>query len=264
MPKLDLPFEYQKKPEWFDALNACNDKQNELIESLLRKHSVKSVLDLSCGTGSQVFHLAKRRYEVVGADFSPAPLRLARRRAKKEKANVRFVDGDMRTLKVGEFDAVITIANAIGHLTIKEFEKTIRNVARNLRDGGVYLFDILNLEAMTEEVVAGLAIHTQIKENHSWLHRIQCSTVDKKKGHLICYETGFVQYRGRKPERFSYKSALQIYTSKQIKKLLEKNGFEVISQCGMDGSKFNEKKSIDMLTLAKKRPFSNLSLKKRS
>src|SRR5579871_5739175 len=132
MTKLDLPFEYQKRPEWFDALNVCDDKQNERIENLLRKHDVKSVLDLSCGTGSQVFHLAKRGYEVVGADFSPAPLSMARRRAKRERAKLRFIDGDVRTLRVGQFDAVITIANAIGHLTKKDFEKTIRNVARNL------------------------------------------------------------------------------------------------------------------------------------
>jgi ubiquinone/menaquinone biosynthesis C-methylase UbiE len=253
MAKLDLPFEYQKRPEWFDALNVCDNAQNDLIESLLHKHRVKSVLDLSCGTGSQVFHLAKRGYEVVGADFSPAPLSMARRRAKREKADVRFIGGDMRTLKAGKFDAVITIANAIGHLTKNEFERTVKNVARNLKDGGVYLFDILNLEAMTVEVVAGLAIHTQKKLKHSWLHRIQCSTVDKKKGHLICYETGFIQDKAGKPERFNYKSALQIYTPKQLRKLLEKNGFDIICQCGRDGSKFDGKKSIDMLTLARKR-----------
>jgi SAM-dependent methyltransferase len=48
------------------------------------------------------------------------------------------------------FDAVITIFNAVGHLTKSGFEKAIRNIHRNLNAGGIYVFDILNLEAMTD------------------------------------------------------------------------------------------------------------------
>ncbi len=71
---------------------------------MLRKYKVKSVLDLTCGTGSQVFLLTERGYDVTGADFSPALLEQARNRALKEKIDVNFIDGDMRALKVGQFD----------------------------------------------------------------------------------------------------------------------------------------------------------------
>nr|WP_106331215.1 class I SAM-dependent methyltransferase [Legionella pneumophila] len=78
--KLGLPLEYQKMPEYFDAhnINEETETKNALIEKLLRKQNVKSVLDMTCGTGSQVFYLAKRGYDVVGSDFSPSLLAIVR------------------------------------------------------------------------------------------------------------------------------------------------------------------------------------------
>jgi ubiquinone/menaquinone biosynthesis C-methylase UbiE len=56
--KFGLPFEYQKTPEFFDALNIGEDTEskNSVIERLLKTHKVKTVLDMTCGTGSQVFY----------------------------------------------------------------------------------------------------------------------------------------------------------------------------------------------------------------
>ena len=51
-------------------------------------------------------------YKVVGADFSPALVEIAREKAKKEKLRLKFIDGDMRNIKVGSFNAAITIFNA--------------------------------------------------------------------------------------------------------------------------------------------------------
>src|SRR5579864_1272961 len=108
--KLGLPLEYSELHEYYDVLCAGDsDAKNRLIEKILRKHKVKTVLDLTCGTGSQVFWLAKHGYNVTGTDFSPALLKIARDKARKEKLKVRLIKGDMRTIKVGSFDAVITI-----------------------------------------------------------------------------------------------------------------------------------------------------------
>lgn len=48
----------------------------------------------------------------------------------------------MRDIKVGSFDAVITIFNAVGYLTKKGFEKAMRNIYNNLNNNGLYVFDI--------------------------------------------------------------------------------------------------------------------------
>jgi cyclopropane fatty-acyl-phospholipid synthase-like methyltransferase len=59
--KLGLPLEYQQMPEYFDAHNISEqtEAKNALIEKLLKEQKAKTVLDMSCGTGSQVFYLAE-------------------------------------------------------------------------------------------------------------------------------------------------------------------------------------------------------------
>ncbi len=68
---------------------------------------------MTCGTGSQVFWLVKRGYQVVGSDISPGMLKLAKQKARQEKLELEFHQGDMRNVSVGIFDSVITIFNAV-------------------------------------------------------------------------------------------------------------------------------------------------------
>ena len=112
-----------------------------------------------------------------GGDISPALLEIARTKAHNEKIDIKFIDGDMRTLKVGKFDAVITIFNAVGHLTKAGFVKAIKNIHQNLKSGGIYIFDILNLEAMTDTVVADLAYCVNKKFNGTQMYIVQFSTI---------------------------------------------------------------------------------------
>lgn len=252
--KLGLPPEYRKMPEYFDAynINKDTDAKNAVIEKLLKEQKVKSVLDLTCGTGSQVFHLIKHGYQVTGADFSPALLDIARGKAKKAKIDVKFIDGDMRNIKVGKFDAVITIFNAIGHLTKTGFEKAMRNIHRNLNDGGIYIFDILNLEAMTDKFVADGSYHIHAKINDSQIHGVQCSTVNRITNRLTSYNYGITQKNAEKPKLSQSKCILQLYTAKELQEMLARNGFETIGQYGMDGLKFLKNKTTSILTIAKK------------
>ena len=252
--KLGLPLEYQKLPEYFDAqtIGEDADAKNAVVEKLLKKYKVKTVLDLTCGTGSQVFFLAKCGYEIIGADFSPRLLEIARGKAKKAKLNLKFIDGDMRVIKVGEFDAAITMFNAVGHLTKSGFEKAMRNIRDNLKDGGIYIFDIFNLEAMTDEVVADFSMYQCKKVNDTQLHSVQCSTIDRANGFLTSYDNHTLQKNAEKPVRINNKFSLQIYTAKELREMLVRNGFKILDQYDIDGSKFLEKKSRSVLVVAQK------------
>ncbi len=252
--KLGLPLEYKKLPQYFDAHNIGEDTdaKNGVIEKLLKKYKVRTVLDLTCGTGSQVFFLAKRGYEIVGADFSPVLLKIAREKAKKEKRNIRFIDGDMRNIRVGSFDAAITMFNAVGHLTKSDFEKAMLNIHKNLKDGGIYLFDIFNLEAMTDEAVRDFSIHSHRRIGDTQIHNVQCSTIDRKNGLLTSYDNYTIQKNADKPTRINNEFSLQIYTAKEVREMLARNGFKTLDQYGIDGSEFLKKKSTSVLTVAQK------------
>lgn len=250
--ELGLPLEYTTLHEYYDLLSAGDhDAKNDLIENILRKHKVESVLDLTCGTGSQVFWLAKRSYKVTGSDFSPALLKIAKDKAEKEKLDVRLIDGDMRTIHVGNFDAVITIFNAIGHLTKTDFEISLKNIHRNLKKGGLYVFDILNLDAMTDQAVKNLSMDIQKTINETKIRNIQHSELDRASGRLTSHDQFIIQEPHKEPKLINDKFTLQIYTASEIRKLLTKNGFETLDQISLDGSPLKESTTTNILTIAK-------------
>jgi SAM-dependent methyltransferase len=252
--KLGLPLEYQEMPEYFDAHNISADTEtkNALIEKLLKEQQINTVLDMTCGTGSQVFYLAERGYQVVGSDFSPALIKNARAKAHKLGKDITFIDGDMRDLQVGKFDAVITIFNAIGHLTKADFEKTLQNIHTNLKDGGVYIFDIFNLQAITDDIINDFKMDVESFVNGIKIRNIQNSEIDKKNGLLISHDHYMIFKDDSEPEIHNNTFSLQIYTNEELQEILTKNGFEMIHQYDMEGNDFIADKSLNILVLARK------------
>jgi len=247
------PSHYDEGAEEYDILNEENSRViNHVLDEILKRYDVETVLDLTCGTGSQVFWLAKLGYKVTGSDINTAMLNIAKEKAKKEQLDVRLLKGDMRTLRVDQFDAVITIFNAIGHLTKYDFGEAIRNVHQNLNDRGLYVFDIFNSAYLLHgDNIKKLTIDSQKDSNDKKVRKIQYSTIDED-GILASFTTSIVKTGDSKPERSQSEQTLQVYSAQQIRDILEKNGFEVIIQTGANGSKFIEDETDRILTIAKK------------
>lgn len=251
-----IPDWYDKDSEFEEAFHkdTTNEKMtNRTIERLLKKYKVKTVLDLTCGTGSQVFHLLKRGFKVVGSDISKGMLKIAKRKAKQEKIKTEFLQGDMRTMNVGNFHAAITIFNAIGHLTKADFSKTMRNIHRNLNDGGIYIFDIINLNyVLDKDNIMKMSLERMATSGKLKVRELQHSIIDNS-GILISYTIFYTQKLNQTPQLASKNVVtLQLYSAHDLKKMLHKNGFKVLAQCGIDGSKFNETKTERIVTIAKK------------
>jgi len=247
------PSHYDKESKYYDVFNEENTLViNQLIEKILKKYKVNTVLDLTCGTGLQVFYLAKRGYEVTGVDINTKMLSIAKAKLKKEKSTIKLLKGDMRLTKAGQFDAVITIANAIGHLTKQDFEKALKNINLNLKVGGIYIFDIFNLGYLLEkDNITKLTIDWQKREGNALVREIQYSTISED-GVLASYDIYHRQEGNKKPKRSEAFQTLQAYTARQLKDLLHKNGFKVLCRCDVDGSKFHEIKTERMLTVSQK------------
>lgn len=248
------PSHYNREAKHYDAFNEENSKlTNQTIERILKKYRVKTVLDLTCGTGSQVLWLANRGYDVTGSDFNARMLNVARHKAKEEKLLLKFLRGDMRNIRVGTFDAVITIFNAVGHLTKLDFEVAMRNIYENLEKGGLYVFDIFNLSYfLKDDNITIFTIDWFTRSGQDQIRQIQYSTLDGE-GVLTSYTTLHVQQGSKAPKITQRKQTLQIYSAKQLKAMLLRNGFRVVGLCGIDGSKFVESKTDRIIVIAKKR-----------
>ena len=251
---MKLPLEYNKLSQLFDAVGSgSKNSTNRVIGKILKQHRVKTVLDLTCGTGSQVVWLTQHGFTVTGSDYSPKLLTQAKAKLKAAKIKAKLYHGDMRTQHLGEFDAVVTIFNAVGHLTKKGFEKAMRNIHRNLKPGGIYVFDIFNLNSFNEKDVSSLDVNKKATLKNTHVHIYQHSKLDKRKGLLVSYDNYTFQKKGEKPQKFQVKFPLQIYTPKELQDMLSRNGFDVIARFDLDGSRFVEKHTKEMITVARRK-----------
>lgn len=250
--KLGLPIEYKQLPQFFDShnVNKDTDAKNAVIEKLLKNHNVHSVYDITCGTGSQVLYLSQRGYQVRGSDLCPDLIEQAKLKAAQLKLDVLLEVSDMRTAQKGKFDAVISIFSAIGHLSRADFEIALDNIRSNLKKGGIYVFDIFNLEALSDEVIATFVMDIEDEVNGVKFRNRQFSELDRNNGLLISHDCYSI-YDGDTEKEQKNTFALQIYTFSELKELLIRKGFEIVSQYDINGNEFIPETSLNMLIVAK-------------
>jgi SAM-dependent methyltransferase len=97
-------------------------------------------LDAGCGTGKSFLPLLTRGFEVTACDQSPAMLEVA---AAKAGAGVALRCADLRELgTLGQFDLITCLDDVANYLTERDdLTSALRGLARNLRPGGVLVFD---------------------------------------------------------------------------------------------------------------------------
>lgn len=146
----------------YDLLLA--DWDNDLIEqgrqldAFIRQHAagpVQSVLDCTCGIGTQCIGLARLGYQVTGTDISGKSIARARREATRFEVNVRFSVADLRTLDTtitDDFDCVISCDNSLpALLTEKDVRSGLRQMNTCLKPGGLCLISIRDYRQIFEE-----------------------------------------------------------------------------------------------------------------
>ncbi len=93
------------------------------------------VLDVATGTGHAALAAARRSADVVGIDYVPELLDIARRRATAEDLEVEFAEADAERLPYddGSFDVVLS---AIGVMFSADHDRAAQELARVCRPGG--------------------------------------------------------------------------------------------------------------------------------
>jgi trans-aconitate methyltransferase len=102
---------------------------------LFAKIPVHTLLDLGCGGGHNDWTL-KKEVQVTGVDISKDMLTLA----KKLNPECQYLDGDMRTVRLGElFDAVLLHDSVNYMLTSEDLKAAFRTCYEHLKPGGTML-----------------------------------------------------------------------------------------------------------------------------
>ena len=105
------------------------------------------VLELGCGTGRLLLHLASTDLPVTGVDISPALLAIARRKMAlvPQGQQVTLLEADLRELDLParDFAFVFCTSNTLMHLADPaEQLAVLMRAAEHLRPGGLLLIDL--------------------------------------------------------------------------------------------------------------------------
>ncbi len=121
-------------PLWEDV--KVYRKESEQITRLIKKRAkikVRTLLDIGCGGGKNVYHL-KKHFKITGIDISKSMLS----NAKKLNPKCEFHIGDMRNFDLGrQFDSVFINDASIYMTTQKDLLKVFNVAHKHLRTGGV-------------------------------------------------------------------------------------------------------------------------------
>lgn len=104
--------------------------------------TVRSSMDLGCGTGILCDLLRKQGIDAAGTDLSESMIRVAR----ENFPQLHFAVADMVTYCPDrQYDLVTCTGDALNHIPVlSDVERIFRNVYHYLAPGGHFLFDILN------------------------------------------------------------------------------------------------------------------------
>lgn len=136
-------------PDWGQSVERQAGELDALIRELWGE-KVHSVLDASCGIGTQALGLAQLGYEVTASDLSPEAIERAKMEAQQRNLQIAFSVADMReafTHHGRKFDAVISCDNSVPHLlTDDEIRKALRQFYLCTRPGGGCLISVRDYE----------------------------------------------------------------------------------------------------------------------
>ena len=180
------------------------------------------MLDMPCGFGRLTLPLARRGLAMTGVDLTPSYLAMARRSARREKLDVRFLKCDMRRIEFHEeFDAALNWFSSFGYYSDEENLLCLKKVYEALKPGGRLLIETANISWLLSH------FRTHSEQTIGGMRIVHDRRYDARRGCIR--QTRTVFYRGR---RTRSSDCIRFYTGAEMRRLLRGVGFSDIRLYG--------------------------------
>jgi SAM-dependent methyltransferase len=199
----------------------------EKIVTLLGIAPGASVLDLCCGIGRHSIEFARLGYRVTAVDLNKAFIAQARERAKREKVEVDFAQGDMREFtRPGAFDAAVNLVTSFGYFENQADDlKVARNLCESLKPGTRLVVGMMGKEILARKFVPRrwevapdgtfLLMEHQLRSGWEWMED-RCI---------------LIKDATRRELNFSYR----VYSAAELGAVLRQAGFQAVEFFGTLG-----------------------------
>lgn len=222
------------------------DTEVSFIERSLGIQQGGVLLDLGCGFGQHAVELASRGYNVVGYDLSLTMLAMASDEAHERGQKINFLHGDMRDMAFEQlFDGVYCWSTSFGFFDEETNISVIRRVHRALRQGGMFLLDIINRDYVCTRLPTLV-----------WFEGDGCVCIDDAQFNSftsrIRVKRTIMTDDGMSRE---VEYTVRLYSLHEIGKILHEAGFKVVEVSGHPASAgaFFDSESPRVITLAVRR-----------
>ncbi|HEX5704474.1 MAG TPA: class I SAM-dependent methyltransferase [Pyrinomonadaceae bacterium] len=193
------------------------------------------VLDVPCGNGRLAFELANRGYRVTGIDLAEEFIEEARARTAELtnppanaggsdlSASVEFILGDMRRIEgLGVYDGAFCFGNSFGFLEYADMEQFLAGIARALKPGARFL---VNTAMAAESVLPDFE-----EQSCHEMGDIVMTIKERYVAEESCVDSEYIFERNGETD--SRKAKHWIYTVAEIRRMLERSGFEILNCFG--------------------------------
>jgi SAM-dependent methyltransferase len=140
------------EPRLYDLVFPDAEEQiGRMCEEAFRRYlpvAPQSALDTGCGTGRHLEALAKTVTECWGTDLLASNIAYAT----AARPHLRFVQADMRTLRLGRaFDVITSFGNVLSYaLTDADLARTVDTYAAHAHRGTLLILDALNARSYVD------------------------------------------------------------------------------------------------------------------
>jgi len=244
---------YRLAAKFYDLFGSKNDIG---FYKELALQSGNKALELGMGTARVAISLARAGVTVVGVDNSIHMLRVARAKLAKEAEDVRnrviLKKGDMRSFELNEsFPFIYIPASTFDHnLMVEDRKRTLNCIYKHLKKNGTFTFDLE--QAAPDKPEKSWWIDRKKVEDGKMVVRSIFTRKNAAKRTLSLDLFYDVYKNGKLLERYHEYGEVAIISKDEIVKLLEENGFKVVSIYG-DFDKSKYRKDDPKLVLVTKR-----------
>ncbi|MEW7291922.1 class I SAM-dependent DNA methyltransferase [Aquimarina sp. 2304DJ70-9] len=198
------------------------EQEFDFYTATLQRFSSKEIIEYGCGTGNLAKLFLDSGYRYLGVDLNQEMLDIA----KKNLPQDNFVLGDLKTFEADKkFDCALITGRTISYLTRnEEVLASYRNIARNLKDQGVLIFDAIDASALF-----GNFDESQKETTINNYKRISTSKKNLKTGWTWDWSSEYFEKKeGVFQSLGKDHSVVRAFTKDEIKLFLDMSGFELL------------------------------------
>lgn len=258
MPDPDSPYSrlnYRSLIAW----PARIEREWPFLQRTLAGAPAKAVIDLGCGTGEHVRHLASRGFRSVGIDLSEEQIDAARDYANEfGQHGPEFLLGeitDLPRLTEERFGAALCLGNVAPHLEDRELSQALEALARRMLPEGRLVLQLINYERVFAKKLRALPINFRDDPARTGgeIAFVRLMTPDGEQ-HVRFYPTTLAIRPDEEPAvelKAAREVRLRAWSRTDLTAVLESAGFRLAATHGdMVGGAFEAEDSTDLVVVA--------------